>query len=213
MENGQQRQSTVDRVREVLRSQILSGELAPGARLREMEIARTFETSQAPVREALRELEARELVVTEAYKGTYVRAITLRDMLEAYQVRAELECLAGEQAAHLLKGRTAAIEALAARAVQRAAPLDLPGYAAVDHALHRAILEAAGNRVLLRSWDALAFESRIEKLLRTCNVDLQQSLREHGAILEALGQGRSKAAGKLLRAHSLRFAAMIEKTH
>jgi DNA-binding GntR family transcriptional regulator len=204
-----EKQSAADRVREVLQRKILAGELAPGARLREMEIARELHTSQAPVREALRELEARELVYTESYKGTYVRETTQRDMLEAYLVRASLEELSGEEAARHLAGNIGSIRSLATTVEAAAATHDLENYARLDHELHRAIVKAAANRILLRSWDALSFESRIEILLRTHPVDLARSITEHTGILDALERGDGREAGRLLREHSLRFAELL----
>jgi DNA-binding GntR family transcriptional regulator len=207
-----EKQSAGDRVREALQRKILSGELAPGARLREMEIARSLHTSQAPVREALRELEARELVYTESYKGTYVRETTQRDMLEAYLVRASLEQLAGQYAAEQLAGSSEPLRAIAANIEASAVAHDREAYARLDHEFHRTIVERAGNRILLRSWDALSFESRIEILLRTHTVDLSVSLAEHANILVALERGDGREAGRLLSEHSLRFAALLQ-TH
>ena len=178
-----------------------------------MEIARALATSQAPVREALKELEARELIVTEAYRGTYVREITQRDMVEAYHVRAALEELSGQQAALALRGNTATLRATAVEAEAMATQNDAQGYAHVDFGFHRAIVQAAGNRLLLRSWDALAFETRIEMLLRRSKLDLSQSVAEHHEIVRAIEEGRGEDAGALLRAHSLHFAAMIAPDH
>src|ERR1700739_3316450 len=90
-----QRDSMAERVKQVLLQRIMSGELLPGARLVELRIAEELNTSQGPVREAICELEGLELVVTEPYKGSYVREVTPVDIREAYMVRASLEELAG----------------------------------------------------------------------------------------------------------------------
>jgi DNA-binding GntR family transcriptional regulator len=71
-----QRDSMAERVKQDLLQRIMSGELLPGARLVELQIARELNTSQGPVREALCELEGLELVVTEPYKGSRVREVT-----------------------------------------------------------------------------------------------------------------------------------------
>lgn len=70
------RESTAAQVRRILSERILSGELLPGTRLRELHVAAELEVSQGPVREALRELEMLGLVHTEPYKGTSVREVT-----------------------------------------------------------------------------------------------------------------------------------------
>src|SRR5271156_2758228 len=93
------RDSMAERVKQELLRQIMSGDLPPGARLVELRIAEGLNTSQGPVREALRELEAMELVRTEPYKGSHVREVTPKDIREAYVVRTSLEELAARLAA------------------------------------------------------------------------------------------------------------------
>src|SRR5271156_815289 len=98
-----QRDSMAERVKQNLLRRIMSGELPPGHRLVEMQIAHELNTSQGPVREALCELEGLELIVTEPYKGSRVREVTPQDMREAYMVRAALEEMAGQLAAPRFK--------------------------------------------------------------------------------------------------------------
>src|SRR4051812_24212981 len=85
------RQCMSDQIRDTLTSKIFDGRLQPGDRLVELEIAREFDTSQTPVREALRELESLRLVESAPYRGTRVRAISDREMFESYTVRGVLE--------------------------------------------------------------------------------------------------------------------------
>src|SRR5258707_15138406 len=93
-----------DRICRILADRIIAGQLAPGERLVEMRIAEEFRTSQAPVREALRELETLRLVESEPYRGTRVRDVGAEEMAEAYAVRAVLEQAAAELAAPALRG-------------------------------------------------------------------------------------------------------------
>src|SRR5277367_5010048 len=97
-EHALQRESMAERVKQDLLRRIMNGELQPGARLVELQLARELNTSQGPVREALRELEGLDLVVTEPYKGSRVREVTLLDIREAYKVRSALEELAAQLA-------------------------------------------------------------------------------------------------------------------
>ena len=81
-------------VKSIISSAIMKGEYKPGDRIVETQIAKDLNVSQAPVREALRDLEQMGIVVTEPYKGTYVRDISRKDLISYYDVRAELEGLA-----------------------------------------------------------------------------------------------------------------------
>lgn len=200
-----QRDSMADRVKQNLLRRIMSGELMPGTRLVELHIAKELNTSQGPVREALCELEGLELVVTEPYKGTRVREVTSQDIREAYMVRAILEELAAQIAASHFKGSVAALKK-AAEAVRDAAKRDnITDYARHDMHLHHMIVEGADNRILLRSWNALAFEVRLQIWLTRSKIDLVEVQKAHWQIIDALNEGDGKRAGELLKRHIFRF--------
>src|SRR5262245_19459106 len=85
------RQTLSHRIRDTLVRQIVSGELEPGERLVETRVAATFGTSQAPVREALRELETFVLVEIKPRRGSFVRSFVREALRESYVLRAALE--------------------------------------------------------------------------------------------------------------------------
>ena len=87
-----------DQVRDHLLEGILSGRYPPHSRIVETQVARQLGTSQAPVREALRSLEALGVVVISPFRGARVRRPTRREILEAYAVRSALEVLAARLA-------------------------------------------------------------------------------------------------------------------
>src|SRR4051794_8840370 len=84
----------VDKLAATLQARVLSGELPSGARLRQEALAEEFGVSRTPVREALRKLQAHGLVDLEPNRGALVRALSAREIRDAYEVRAELEGLA-----------------------------------------------------------------------------------------------------------------------
>src|SRR3990172_7822000 len=86
-------------VKERLLEAILDGRYPPGARIVETRVARELGTSQAPVREALRDLEALGVVETTAFRGARVRRPSAAELLEAFEIRAELESLGARPAA------------------------------------------------------------------------------------------------------------------
>lgn len=195
-------------IKRVLLARILDGTYQPGDRLLELQIARELHTSQGPVREALRELEALRLVECKAYCGTRVRGVNAREMREAYQVRGALEELAATAAARHLKGNVAALDAQV-NALRAAAKIrDLDAYAAHDLKLHRLIVEAAGNGALLRIWESLDLEARARVTLERPMV-LRDSAESHQPIVDALNRGDGKLAARLLRAHAESFYANV----
>ena len=80
-----------DQIREVLVARILDGTYPAGMQLKELTLAREFNVSQAPIREALRELEGSGLVSSERFRGTRVRGADFGEMRESYELRTMLE--------------------------------------------------------------------------------------------------------------------------
>src|SRR4249920_688660 len=99
-----------EQIKDVLLQRIASGELQPGERLVETRIAQELGTSQAPVREALRDLELLRMVESEPFRGARVRGFGDDELIEVYPVRAVLEDLAAKEAAKLLDGDVAVLE-------------------------------------------------------------------------------------------------------
>lgn len=192
-----------DRIRSTLASRIFDGTLKAGDRLIELDIAREFDTSQTPVREALRELESLRLVESVPYRGTRVREISHREMVEAYTVRGALEQLAAELAAPRLKGNVTAIRESLALIHLAARHRDIEAYARHNMDFHRAIVVASDNEVLIQSWERLSFEARVRlHLRRNPEPNLVERAREHDAPVDALEAGDGVTAGRLLREHA-----------
>lgn len=193
------REPAAARVRQLILARILAGVYPPGARLVELRLARELAISQTPVREALRQLEAVGIVRTEPWRGTRVREVSEREMREAYQVRAVLEQLAARLAAPRLDGRVEPLRRRVAELRAAARARDREGYARHDVPFHRAILEASGNAILLRTWESLNFEVRTRVHLARGHADLVAVADAHQAVVDALAAGDGRAAGKLLR--------------
>ena len=200
------RHTMSDRIRETLSERILVGKLLPGDRLVELDLAREFDTSQTPVREALRELEQLRLVESQPYRGTRVRTISDREMTEAYAVRGALEQLAGEVAGPLLQHDADTIRELReiSDTLHRAAAAsNIDDYCLHNMRFHRRIIAATNNAMLAHTWESLAFDARVRIHLKIVKAaDLVERAREHDAIIDALEQGQGALAGRLLREHA-----------
>jgi DNA-binding GntR family transcriptional regulator len=194
-----------DQIRRVLVQRILEGYYQPGDRLVELQIARELKTSQGPVREALRELEALRLVESETYRGTRVRALSAHEREESGRVRGVLEQTAAVWAAAALRGKVAPLLAELEAIRQAAAGRDLDAYARHNTAFHRLIVEAAGNAVLVRIWDSLMLEAQTRIGLSQFDVDMNFASETHMPIVEALNRGDGESAGRLLREHAEMF--------
>jgi len=192
-----------DRIRTVLEKRIITGELPPGARLRELEIAAEFNTSQTPVREALEALQMLQLVESERYRGTYVRSISDQEMEESYAVRGVLEQFAAELAAPRLNGNVSDLRDILTDLHAAARAGDAESYARHNDRFHRRILEHSGNQLLLDAWTRLGFETRVRiHLSRHHESNLVDRAGEHDAAVDALERGNGVTAGRILREHA-----------
>jgi DNA-binding GntR family transcriptional regulator len=201
-----------EQIRELLLERILKGELQPGDRIVELQIAQELGTSQAPVREALRELQSLGFVEHEPYRGTRVRRITEEELTEIYPVRAALEELAAQEAASKLdSGKVGELEREFEAMREAADRDDLQDLAAHDATFHRLIVEAAGNKVLLDTWRTLRVEARVVVTALKTDIDLHELAELHRPLLEALKEGSPEKAGGALRQHFELLQTMMKR--
>lgn len=199
-----------DQIKELIIQRILDGTYAPGERIVEMTVATELGTSQAPVREALRDLEALRFIDTVPYRGARVRHVTTEELSETYPVRASLEELAGTLAATrvdepLLQSLEDELNAM--RACARSG--ELHEQLSHDARFHELIVEAAGNRVLLEAWRGLRIEARTLVSVIKSDSDLLEIAETHQVILDALRGGDPGMVAKELRGHIEMFGAYL----
>lgn len=200
-----------DQVKDRLLEAILDGRYPPGARIVETRVARELGTSQAPVREALRDLEALGLVETTAFRGARVRHPSADELLEAFEVRAQLESLAARLALPRMTARDLDQLAGYLGEMRRAARAgDLHAEAVADALFHGRIVEIAGNAMLKRVWQRLEPFSRTYITLVAPGADRHRIADMHQPILDALRAGDAGRAGGALDYHYTAAGAMLE---
>ena len=198
-----------EQVKELILERILDGTYRPGERLVETRIAAEFGTSQAPVREALRDLALLRFVESEPFRGARVREVSQEELVEIYPVRAAIEEVAGREAATRLDGE---VELLGAEidAMHRAADAsDLHAQVEHDVAFHRLIVEASGNRILLETWLSLGIEARTIVTAMRAGLDGHEIAERHRPVLEALRARDPELAGTTLRRHVEQFGELL----
>ncbi len=196
------RSSLADQVREHLLAGIVSGRYAPHSRIVETQIARELGTSQAPVREALRGLQAIGVVEISPFRGARVRRPSRREILEAYAVRVALETLAARLAVPRLTA--AEIEELSSygSAMETAvAAGDGHAVAEADAHLHSRLVELAGNRTLEQTWLSLQPHARTYLSFIVRGADPAWSAHLHTPILDAIRHRDVDAAVAAIEAH------------
>ena len=195
------RSTLKDQIKALLIKRILEGAYRSGDRLVELRIAREMGTSQAPVREALRELASLRLVENVPHKGTRVRSLGKQELLETFLVRGVLEECATRLATPKLKTALAPLRAAIKEMVFAAKQKDLKKVVEASIRFHRLIVEAAGNRILLDTWLSLHIETHSLVTLLQSRLDLASVAPSHQAIVDAIATGDSEMAAKVARDH------------
>jgi DNA-binding GntR family transcriptional regulator len=202
-----------EQVKELVLERILSGEYGPGSRIVETRIAQELGTSQAPVREALRDLELLRLVESEPFRGARVRDVSPAEMAEIYPVRAALEEVAAREAATRLGGDVRELERELEAMRRAAAAGNLHEQVVHDVEFHRLFVEAAGNRTLVAVWSSLGVHARTFTTLLRAGLDPHELVERHVPILEAFRAGDPDRAAAAVRDHLEHFArALLEET-
>ena len=193
-----------DVVFNTLRQAILKGELKPGERLMEIQLANKLGVSRTPVREAIRKLELEGLVLMIPRKGAEVAEITRQDMDDVMEVRTALEELAVKDACdHITDAQLSELKK-ASNEFKKALleGKDLVTCADADMHFHDVILSATNNRRLIQMLNNLSeqmYRYRMEYLKdeRTHKTLIE----EHDAIRRALKKHDKVKAGAAIRVH------------
>lgn len=215
---GQQRQSHARAVYVALKQAILSGALAPGTTLREEELARRYQVSRTPVREALGRLEAEALVERYQGSGLVVSELAADDIIDLYVLREALEGLAARLAASRRTdtdlARLDVMQELARRAVQES---DVGRAQKVNSEFHFLIWRIAGNRPLSRAINGVhQAAQRFHDNTLAYPGRLEQSVAEHGDLLEAIRLRDQAGAEQIAIEHvrhvrNIRMALSLER--
>jgi DNA-binding GntR family transcriptional regulator len=192
-----------------LREDILACRLAPGAELREAELAERFAVSKSPVRDALSRLVHDGLVIVMPRQGYRVAPISLKDVRDIFQYRCVLECACARIAAE-----TAADEEL--RSLDRFRTFDprayADGFVGYNRDFHQSVARLSGNARLTH-----ALASQIDQMDRVIAMsvnamrghDPARLVRQHAAIIDALQRGDARGAAALMQRHVMEASKRV----
>jgi DNA-binding GntR family transcriptional regulator len=200
MKEADENSTVAARITEAIAEQIIAGTLKPDAPLRQDHVAREFNSSHVPVREAFRQLEAQHLVVALPRRGVRVAPLDATAIREISEMRAALEVVALRHAApkmtqaHLAQIEMALIEGDNAETLQE--------FEAANRAFHQALVAPCGMPRLLASLDGLQrANSRLVFAMARSAGWRPRSNQDHRLILQALRARNIEQASSLLARH------------
>ncbi|GAA1342931.1 GntR family transcriptional regulator [Saccharothrix algeriensis] len=195
---------------DALRELVLTGEIRPGARVNEVELAGRLGISRGPLREAIRHLASEGLLVLVPHRGAHVPDATAADVRALFELRTALECAAAELAASRRTdedvARLRAVCAESRRTYQ--AGERFPHR--LDLAFHRALLDAARSPRIAEQ--VRLVQQRVVLLrsgLRDDPPHQHASLDEHDTLVDAVAAGEVPRAAEVMRGHLARVCAQM----
>ena len=195
-----------------LTRELFCGRYRPGQRVRLREIAAKYGLDNHAVLKLFTEFQSLGLVTLSGNFAAVLHSPNVKEMHEAYEIRAGIEEIAGRTAAEVLKGNTGELQKELEAMRVALSTGDLDGCAEHDVNFHKAILQSSGNRNLLRVWEALVFDVRIRISISKVSKDLPEVVESHQPIVDALRNGRAREASLLLRNHVETFAEYLKKS-
>ena len=198
----------LDQIIEVIKERILDRTYSPGCNLNVDELARELSVSATPIRESLGRLVAEGLLRAEPYVGFFVEDMpSLEYFQQLYDYRLVLEPWAAAKTARLRPAEQLTIMQESVDAMKEGVLSKryarFRGYSEADEAFHKAILTGAGNEPTLKAYSHLMIHLHLSRLYIDRDLDTQESLQQHQAILDASIAGNPDLAENMMRAHLL----------
>jgi len=194
-----------DQVAARLRTMLVEGHIAPGAKLNERELSERLRVSRTPLREAIKLLGAEGLVDLLPNRGAVAVRLGEADVLHSFEVLTAIEGLSGELAAQRIgDADLAELRALHHEMMACFARRDLSGYYRLNAQIHAAINAAAANPVLSQTYRNI--NARVQSLRFRTNQDgakWQRAVKEHEQMLDALTARDGAALREVLIRHLL----------
>ncbi|HEV7135495.1 MAG TPA: GntR family transcriptional regulator [Steroidobacteraceae bacterium] len=196
------RQSLEAQAADLLRRQILGGELPAGERLLEIPIADRLGLSRGTIRAALRRLIEEGLVCHIPYTGYQVIEFADHDLWELYTLRGALESLATRLAALSIDGHgSGQLRAAFAQLLAAAEAEDHERADRLDRELHKLIVRLSGHERLLQHYVRVENQFRVYIALSNREVDAREICESHRELVESICAGDAERAERLARAN------------
>lgn len=189
-----------------LKQAILSRELAPGTKLVEATLSQNLNVSRTPIRNAYRKLEEEGYVTLMQNKGAYVVQPDIKEIIQAFELRIELECIASKFGIDKLKAEDIQeLEHLAEEEVKVYKEEDIPAYISVNKQFHMLLAEKSENKYIIeflsKVIDQIDIYLRIYDVVDYRSEEKNKSLDEHKKIIQALKNGDLHQVQMELRNH------------
>jgi len=195
-----------DKIASILMQKIIDGEIKAGEKLKEAHLAKSFGVSQAPVREAIISLVAKGILEHTPNVGTHVKSYSKDDILEIYQTREALELYSKSFIQDI---DIALLKKEYQQMLDAAKSKDIKLLVEHDQNFHEILLSGSKNCTIKNIWRELYTKSSVQNIIKNLDISLEEIVRMHMPIIEAL---ENKSNKKYVQALNNHYRIIIEKT-
>lgn len=199
-----------DQIRIYLADAILNGEYNAGDRIVETRLAQQLGVSQGAVREALRELEWMGFLETQPFSGTYIKRMSVQDLIDLYPVRAALEALGSRLAVErITDSDLQELRDLVDDMVAVSEAGDARGMVERNYAFHARIINACGNAMLIRIWSMFQFSYWTTLSTTSLIQELVYLAKRHYMVVDALVSRDPERAAAAMHDHIMELIDLL----
>lgn len=200
-----------EEIADILRENIISGDLNPGEKVNEYQVAKLLNISRPPIREAFRLLAAEGLITLVPRKGAFVSELSIREVKEIYEMKSMMESFAVRSAIPVIgEKEVSGLDSILKLMEEMIKKNNFKKIQSLNIEFHRKIIEMSKNRKLIYFYESIIMPIRkYQRLGLSAPSSWKTSFQEHRNIIEAIRSRNIELAEKLTREHTMRATLRV----
>ena len=200
-----------EEIADILRENIISGNLNPGEKVNEYQVAKLLNISRPPIREAFRLLAAEGLITLVPRKGAFVSELSIREVKEIYEMKSMMESFAVRLAIPVIgEKEVSGLDSILKLMEEMIKKNNFKKIQSLNIEFHRKIIEMSKNKKLIYFYESIIMPIRkYQRLGLSAPSSWKTSFKEHGDVVEAIRSRNIKLAEKLTREHTMRATLRV----
>ena len=202
-----------EEIADILRENIISGNLNPGEKVNEYQVAKLLNISRPPIREAFRTLATEGLITLVPRKGAFVAELSMREVKEIYEMKSMMESFANRLAIpNSDEKEISELDSILNLMEEKIKENNFKRIQRLNIEFHRKMIQMSKNQKLIYFYESIVLPIRkYQRLGLSAPTSWEVSLKEHRGIVQAIKSKDIGLAGKLTREHTMRATARVLK--
>jgi len=200
-----------EEIADILRENIISGNLNPGEKVNEYQVAKLLNISRPPIREAFRLLTAEGLITLVPRKGAFVSELSIQEVKEIYEMKSMMESFAVRSAIPVIgEKEVSGLDSMNNSMEEKIKQDNFKAILKLNIEFHRKMIKMSKNEKLIRFYESIVLSiRRYQRIGLSAPTSWETSLQEHRNIVEAIRCKNIELAEKLTREHTMRATLRV----